>query len=163
MASYRMRQTWIRLGNSFTITNAADDSLIARVTGKAFRFRSTSVIRDADGSELATVREVLLAIDRTTTIERGGVEIARMQRVDPNSRRSRYVVDVKDQPALRVADNGFMEFRISRGDTCIATSTKPRVGFLKQWDITMSDDEDRALILAVCVAIDQNETGGSDD
>jgi uncharacterized protein YxjI len=55
-----------------------------------------------------------------------------------------------------------MEFRVWRGDACVATSTKPQVGFLKQWDITMSDDEDRVLIFAICVAIDQMEAGASD-
>ena len=157
-----MRQTWIRLGNSFTIANPADDTVVVRVKGKAFRFRSTSAITDASDVELARVREILLSIDRATTIERHGAEIARMERVDPNSPKSRYLVDVKNGAALRVADSGFMEFRVWRGDACVATSTKLQVGFLKQWDITMSDDEDRGLIFATCVAIDQMEAGASD-
>jgi uncharacterized protein YxjI len=157
-----MRQKWFRLGNSFIVTNTGDRSIAATVIGKAFRFRSTSVILDPRGGEMATVREVLLAIDRTTVILRGDQELARMQRLDPNSRKSVYVVDVKGESALRVADAGFMDFRIYRGDACVATSTKPTVGFLKQWDITMSDTEDRSLIFAICVAIDQNEAGRSD-
>jgi len=149
-----MRQPWLRLGDSFTVQDEGG-AVAYRVHGKPLRVRKTSVIKTASGTVVATVREVLLAIDRTTAIEIGGSVVGKVKRTHPNALTSSFEVEILGRVELIVRDAGFKDFRIEREGATAAAVRKRDLGILDTYDLTISEGEDEGLILAVAVALDQ--------
>jgi len=152
---YVMRQPWFTIGDDLLVL---DDhgNIVFKVDGKLLSFRSSTTIKDRQGHELVSVREVLLSLDRVTTLEKKGEPIARIQQTGSTSDlKARFSVETEDGESLTVWDTGFRDYRIERGTSCVATIVKANTGLRDRYDITVAAGEDVILALGVAVAIRQ--------
>ena len=155
MTHYVMRQPWFTIGDDLLVLDDRGD-LAFKVDGKLLSFRSSATIRDLQGQALMSVREVLLSLDRMTTLEKKGERIGRIQQTGSTSDlKARFSVETEDGESLTVRDTGFRDYRIERGTSCVATIVKADTGLRDRYDITVAAGEDVILVLGVAVGIRQ--------
>src|SRR5689334_14378552 len=94
MARYKMRQHMISLGEDYTIEDERGEPAY-RVDGKLLRIRETFVIEDRNGNEVATVREVKIALRDSMKILRGGDTIATIRKAWIAPFRDKFAIDVE--------------------------------------------------------------------
>jgi uncharacterized protein YxjI len=150
-----MRQPWFTIGDDLVVRNDAGE-VVYKVDGKLLSFRSSATIWDREGREVVSVREVLLTLDATSTLERnrepwGAVKLVR----GAPDLKERFAVESKDDASLVVRDTGFQEYRVERGSSCVAMIVKAQLGIRESYDITISAGEDEGLVLGITVAIRQ--------
>jgi len=71
MATYRVRQKLVAIGDDFWIENDRGEP-VYKVDGKALRLRNTLIFEDVDGNELCTIQERMLRIKDSMEIEDPG-------------------------------------------------------------------------------------------
>lgn len=150
-----MKQPWFTIGDDLVVRNDSGE-VVYKVYGKLLSFRSSATIRDLEGRELVSIREVLLTLDATATLERNREPwgTVRLVRGAPDLK-ERFAVETKDGESLVVRDTGFQEYRVGRGSSSVATIVKAQLGVRDTYDIAISAGEDEGLVLAVAVAIRQ--------
>src|SRR3954470_12149364 len=114
--TFMMREKLMGLGNDFWIDDEAGDHAY-KVDGKTARIRDTWTLEDADGKEVAVIREKKLTVRDAIKIEVGDVEaVVRRQLIGIGEK---YDVDVDDGEDLKVmGDIIGHEYEIERdGDT----------------------------------------------
>lgn len=155
MTHFVMRQPWFTIGDDLLVLDDSGD-VVFKVDGKLLSFRSSATIRDRQGQEVVSVREVLLSLERMTTLERKGEPWGRIQQTGSTSDlKARFSVETEDGQSLTVRDAGFRDYRIERGTSCVATIVKADTGLRDRYDITVTAGEDVGLVLGVAVAIRQ--------
>jgi uncharacterized protein YxjI len=152
---YTMRQPWLTIGDDLLILDDRGD-LAFKVDGKLLSFRSSATIRDLQGQALMPVREVLLSLDRVTTLERNGAVLGTVKQTGSTSDlKARFSVETEGGQSLTVRDAGFRDYRIERGTSGVATIVKATTGLRDRYDIKVAAGEDVTLVLGVAVAIRQ--------
>ncbi len=150
-----MRQPWFTIGDDLLVFDDRGD-VIFKVDGKLLSFRSSATIRDAQGREIVSVREVLLSLDRVTTLEREGKALGTVKQVGSTSDlKARFEVKTEDGESLTVRDTGFLDYRVERETSSVATIVKANTGLRDRYDITIAGGEDPGLVLGLAVAIRQ--------
>ena len=115
MATYKMREKMIAIGDDFWIENDAGERAF-KVDGKALRFRNTLVLEDASGAELFTVQEKKLHIRDTMEIERDGRSVATVKKALITPLRDRFSIEVDGGPDMEAKGNIVdHEYKIERG------------------------------------------------
>ena len=97
---------------SATTTSIEDDQgeKVFKVDGKALRARSTYLIKDRGGNELAKVQEKKLSVRDKMKVERDGRTLATVHKALVGIR-DRYDIEVEDGPGLE-ARGDFLQHRI---------------------------------------------------
>lgn len=155
MTRFTMRQPWFTIGDDLLVLDD-DGNVVFKVDGKLLSFRSSATIRDSQGQEIVSVREVLLSLDRVTSLERNGEALGTVKQIGSTSDlRARFEVETEAGEPLTVRDTGFRDYRIERGASCVATIEKADTGLRDRYDINVTAGEDVGLVLGVAVAIRQ--------
>ncbi len=130
--------------------------VVFHVDGKVFRIRDTFVVKDKQGQEVVTIKQKLIAIRETKTIERDGHTLASVRKAFFRLLRDKFVIDVKDGKDL-VATGGFFEheYKIRRGRKVIAKVSKLWFSIRDTYGIEIEPGEDIGLILGIAVIIDE--------
>lgn len=147
---FQMRSKLFAIGDDYWIEDG-DGRKAYKVDGKSLRVRQTFVIEDAQGNDVAHIKEKKLGRDRME-ISRGGRDIATVKKA---LGREKFVVDVEGGKGLDVKGD-FLdhEYEIERGRHTIAEVSKKWFRLRDTYGVEIDDGEDIALMLAVTVCVD---------
>jgi uncharacterized protein YxjI len=142
------------IGDDFWIENAAGQRAF-KVDGKALRVRQTLIFETPQGQEVAAIREKMLAVKDSMTIERGGQPYATIKKALISPVRDRYTVTT---PCGEIEIKGNIvdhEFTFERGGRKVAEVSKRWFRLRDTYAVEVMPGEDDIIILAAAVAIDQ--------
>jgi uncharacterized protein YxjI len=152
---YKMRQRLISLGEDYDIEDEAGRPAF-HVDGQHLRIHETFVITSADGREVATVRQRLLALRETMNIERGGEVIATVRKALLSPFPNKYRIDVIGGQDLVALGNFLMyDYTIKRGGDTVANISEKWFALRDTYGIAIEPGEDEGLMLAIAVVIDE--------
>ncbi len=127
-----------------------------RVDGKALRVRSTFLLKDADGNEVASIQQRMLKVRDTMEIERGGREVARVRKALVTPVRDRFDVDLASGDHWQVQGNVLAhEYRIDGEGGRVAEVSRKWVRVRDTYGVSVEPGQDDALVLAVTAAVDE--------
>jgi len=150
---FQMRQKMLSIGDDYWI-ETDDGARAYKVDGKALRIRSTFVLEDATGQEVAKLQERKLSIRDKMEIERGGHPVATVHKRLIGIR-DRFVIDMEHGPEMLAKGNLVdHEYEIERDGDTVATVSKKWFRVRDTYGVEIAPDEDEALVLAVTVCID---------
>ena len=155
MATYRVRQKLVAIGDDFWIENDRGEP-VYKVDGKALRLRKTLIFEDVDGNELCTIQERMLRIKDSMEIEdSGGRRLAMVKKALIAPLRDRWSVSVADGPDLDVQGNLLdYEYTVGTGRNKIAEVSKRWFRLADTYGVQIESGQNEVLMLAVTVALD---------
>ena len=149
-----MREKLLSIGDDFWIEDDGGDRAY-KVNGKAMRVRKTFVLEDPAGNEVAHIQDRKLHVRGTMKIERDGSELATVKKLIVGIR-DRYEIDVEGGEDMKAKGNVLdHEYEIKRDGDVVATVSKKWVRVRETYGIEIAPGQDEALLLAVSVAIDE--------
>ncbi len=153
---FKMREDLLSFGDDYWIEDEGGDKAF-RVNGKALRARNTWVLEDAQGKELATIKEHKLGRDKIV-IDLGGRSATVKKALV--GLRDRFHVEVELGEDLKVhghiADH---EYEIERDGDKIAEVSRKWFRVRDTYGVEIEDDQYTVLVLAVTVAVDAMSRG----
>jgi uncharacterized protein YxjI len=154
-----MREKMFSIGDDAWIEDS-NGSRAFKVDGKALRARSTFVLEDAAGNEVASIQERKLNVRDTMEIERGGREIAKIKKALVSPVRDRYDVKVEGAGDWEVQGNiTAHEFEITSGRDKIAEVSMKWFRVRDTYGVEVTPGQDVGLVLAIVVAVDEMSRG----
>ncbi len=155
MATYRVRQKLVAIGDDFWIENDRGEQ-VCKVDGKALRLRKTLVFEDVAGNELCAIQERKLRIKDSMEIEDpSGRRLAMVKKALIAPLRDRWAVSVADGPDLEVQGNLLdYEYTIGEGREKIAEISKRWFRVADTYGVQIEPTQHDVLILAITVALD---------
>ena len=149
---YQMREKLLSIGDDSWIDDASGRHVF-KVDGKAARARSTFVLKDMGGNEVAKIKERALHVRDTMSIDLEG-RSATVKKALVGIR-DRFHVELDPGDDLKVHGNVVdHEYEIEQDGTTIATVSKKWFRVRDTYGVEVAADADQALILAVTVAVD---------
>ena len=150
---YVMREKMLSIGDDFWIENEQGEK-VYKVDGKALRMRSTFVLEDAGGREVAHIQERKMSLRDKMKIERDGKDLATVHKALVGVR-DRFDIDLESGGELKAKGNVLdHDYEIKRDGDVIAKISKKWVRIRETYGVEIAPEEDAALILAITVAID---------
>jgi uncharacterized protein YxjI len=151
---YTMKQKLFCWGDDFTIKNESGEDAFF-VDGKAFSLGNKLSFQDMQKTELAFIRQKLLAWGPTYEITRNGVVAAVVKKHLFTFLRCKFTVDVPGPDDLE-AEGSFldMEYKFTRAGQLVAEVSKRWFSFTDTYGVDIEDGEDDLLVLASAVVID---------
>jgi uncharacterized protein YxjI len=150
--TFMMKEKLFGIGDDYWID---DDSgaHTYKVDGKTHRVRDTWKLEDADGNEVAVIRERMLSIRDAVKIEfSGGEATVKKQLIGIGEK---YKVDLDDGEDLKVKGDFIgHEYTIERDGDTVAEISKKWFRVRESYGIEVRGDIDPALVIAVAVAVD---------
>jgi len=151
---YLLKQDFLSWGKDFTIQDASgNDAFI--VDGKAFSLGEQLSFQDMSGTELAFIKQRLLAFGPTYEIHSRGELRAIVSKELFTFFRCSFSVDVPGPDDLE-AEGDFLdhEYEFSRGGRRVATVSKRWFTWTDSYGVDVATGEDDLLVLASAVVID---------
>jgi uncharacterized protein YxjI len=152
---YVLKQKLLSWGDDFYIRDA-DGRDVYFVDGKGFSLGNQLSFQDLAGTELAFIKQKLLAWGPTYEITRGGELMAVVKKELFALFHHRFSVDVPGPDDLE-AEGNFTdhEYEFRRGGRLVATVSKQWFAWSDTYGIEIDDNEDQVLLLASAVVVDQ--------
>jgi uncharacterized protein YxjI len=152
---YVMKQDLISFGDDFTIKDD-EGREVYNVDGKAFTLlREKLAFNDANGKELAFIRERIIAMTPSYEILRNGDVAAVVKKDLINVFRVGFTVDVPGPDDLEATGSLLdHEYTFKRGSKTVATVSKKWFRLTDTYGVDIADGEDPVLTLASAVVID---------
>src|SRR3954467_607399 len=150
--TFMMREKLMGLGNDYWIEDDAGDH-VYKVDGKTARLRDTWKLEDADGKEVAVIRERMLSVRDAIAIEVGDQKaVVRKQLIGIGEK---YNVDIDDGKNLKVeGDIIGHEYTIERDGDTIAEISQKHFHLRDTYGIEVRGTVDPALVISVAVAVE---------
>ncbi len=150
---YMMRQKLWSLGDSFTIKDEREADAF-RVEGKVFSWGDKLRFYDAEGREVAFVKQKLLSLKPRYEIYRDGEKFAEVTK-DFTLLKDRFTLDVPGPNDYTVRGNLFdHEYTFERSGEEVARVSKTLFAFSDVYGVDINEGEDDVAILATCVVVD---------
>ena len=150
---FQMREKLMSFGDDSWIENEQGDKVF-KSDGKALRMRKTFILEDADGKNLAEIKERVMTVRDKMSIELSDGRSATVHKKLIGIR-DRYKVDVDGGEDLdahgNIADH---EYEIERDGDTVATISKKWFKIRDTYGIEILDGEDDVLLLAASICID---------
>jgi uncharacterized protein YxjI len=120
------------------------------------RIRKTLVFEDLNGKPLCTIKERLLTIRDTVTIDApDGEQMAVIKKALIAPLRDRWTVKVRNGPDLSVQGNIFdYEYSIKQGWNKVAEISKKWFRLTDTYGVEIDQGQNDILVLAIAIAID---------
>lgn len=151
---YQLQQKLFALGDDYHIRDANDRDVYF-VDGRAFSIGDKLAFQDLEGTELAFIRQKLLAWSPTWEIHRSGALAAVVTKELFTLFRCRFTVDVPGPDDLEARGNLLdHEYAFHRGDAVVATVSKQWFALRDTYGIEVAPGEDDVLLLASAIVID---------
>ena len=150
---YKLRRKIFTLGHKFTIENEAGQDAY-QVEGPFFLPGNALSFRDMAGSELASIKQELLALGHTYEVYRGGRQEAVVQEAFFHPFRHRFAI-AEEGPDDLIAQGDLFnrEYTFTRNDRTVATVSHRLFSLPDIYGIEIADGEDKVLILCCAVII----------
>ena len=149
---FKMREKMMSIGDDYWIEDESGNKAF-KVDGKAMHVRNTWVLEDAQGREVASIKEHKLGRDKIEIQLEGGREATVKKALV--GIRDRFHVEVELGKDLKVhghiADH---EYKIERDGDKIAEVSKKWFRLRDTYGVEIEHDVDTVLVLAVTVAVD---------
>jgi uncharacterized protein YxjI len=154
---FQLKEDLISIGDDYWIEDDAGRRIF-RVNGKVARIRDTWVLEDADGHDVASIRERKLSVRDAIHIDVGGREATVKKAL--LGIRDRFHVDIDGGEDLTVKGN-FVdhEYEIERDGHRIAEVSKRWLRVRDTYGVEVRHPGDVVLVLAVTVAVDALSRG----
>ena len=151
---FLLRARGVSIGTDYWVEDEQGDRAFL-VDGKAARVRDTWVINDAEGREVATVREKKLSIRDAVKIHFEGREATVRRSRLGIGERFHVEIDGERGGDLKVKGDFIgHDFEIERDGHRIAEVSKKWFRVRDTFGVEVADDADTVLVLAVVVAVD---------
>ena len=152
---YVMRQKMVSIGNDYWIENEQGET-VYKIDGK-IGIHKTFIFEDAQGKRLAKIHKALLTVKETMDIEGpDGEKLAVVKKDLFTPLKEHFVVNMENGPNLEIHGNILdHEYRIGEGRDKIAEVSKKWFRLRDTYGVEIDPGQDDALILAVCVCIDE--------
>ena len=146
---YAMKQKWLAWGDDFAIQNEAGQDVFF-VDGKAFSLGDKLSFQDLQGTELAFIRQKLLAWGPTYEIYRSGELCAVVKKHLFTLFRCRFTVDVPGPEDLE-AEGSFLdhEYTFSRFGNVVATVSKRWLSWTDTYGVEIAEGADPSSVAAL--------------
>jgi uncharacterized protein YxjI len=149
---YVMKQRVWSWSDSFTITDE-NEMPFATVEGKALSFGDKLQFLDQDGTQLAAIKETVLAWGPTYEIHRDGALAATVKK-NLTFLRNKFTIETLGEELVATGDFADREYAVERNGETVATISKAWFSWSDTYGVDVTDGEDAILLLAVTVAID---------
>jgi len=150
---FQMREKLASIGDDFWIEDEQGNRAY-RVNGKALRARSTFVLEDSAGQEVAKIQERKLSVRDKISIERDGRTLATVHKALVGIR-ARFAIDLEDGADLKAHGNVVdHEYEIERDGDTVAQISKKWFRVRDSYGVEIADGEDVGLVLATVVALE---------
>ncbi len=155
MSRYVMKQNWMCWGDDYTVRDESGREVLY-IDGKVFSLRTTLVVKDMSGNELATIQKKILALGPTYEIYRDGRLSAVVKKSLFTLFRCHFTLDVPG-PNDPIAEGSFWEYEyaFSRSGRAIAHVSKKFFSWNDTYGIDIAKGEDEVLLISAAVVIDQ--------
>lgn len=152
---YLVRQKLFCFGDDFAIKDETGRA-VYQVDGRAFTvLRQKLAFNDAQGQELAFIRERLISLTPSYEILRGGEVAAVVKKDLVNLLRVGFTVDVPGPDDLEASGSLLdHEYTFRRGSRVVAEVSKKWFSFTDTYGVDVAQGEEAVLILASTVVID---------
>jgi uncharacterized protein YxjI len=152
---YQMRQKLVSIGDDYWIEDEAGERVL-RVDGKAMRLRDTLDLEDPHGNKICRIQTRVLHIRDSMAIEDpDGGRLALVHKALISPLRERWKVDLAGEREWKVQGNVVdHEYEIEADDRKIAEVSKKWFRVRDTYGVEIAPKENRALVLAVTVAVD---------
>jgi uncharacterized protein YxjI len=128
---------------------------VFEIDGKALRVRETLLVRDLRSNDTYRMKERLLRVKDTMTIEKNGRRAATVKKALVAPLRDRFTVQVAGGPNLKVQGNILdHEYRFERDGDPVARVSKKWFRVRDTYGVEVSPEMDEGLILTAAVVID---------
>jgi uncharacterized protein YxjI len=150
-----MREKMFSIGDDAWIEDSNGDRAF-KADGKALRMRSTFVLEDAEGHEVASIQERMMRIKDVMEIEREGRKIATVKKALVSPLRDRFDVHIEDGDDWDVQGNiTAHEYEITSGRGKVAEASMKWFRVRDTYGVEVTPGQDVGLVLAVVVALDE--------
>jgi uncharacterized protein YxjI len=151
---YVLQEKFFSLPDSFTIRDEGGRDAFV-VSGRLLSFGKQWDFADANGTQLAFIRQRLIALTPTYEIYRDDKLFASVQKHMFTLFRAKFTVDVPGPDDLE-ASGDFLdhEYKFSRSGETVAEVSKQWFTFRDTYGVDIREGEDDVLILASAVVID---------
>jgi uncharacterized protein YxjI len=152
---YVMKQKLFTWGGDFTVKDA-DERDVYYVKGTAISLGKQLSFQDMNGTELAFIKQQIIAWTSEYDISHGGQIVAHVKEQFFTPFKHRFNVD-GDGPNDLEIEGDFLdhEYVFRRGGTTVATLSKKWFTIADTYGIDIEDGEDPVLILACSVVVDE--------
>jgi uncharacterized protein YxjI len=151
---YAMKQKVFSFGDKFAIQDETGAAAFY-VDGRVFTIGHQLSFEDAQGNELAFIRQKLLAMGKTYEIFKGESHFATIQKELFTFLHCTFEIHVDGQGDLEAHGNlTDHEYEITRGGQTVAQISKQWFTWGDTYGVDVADGEDPVLILASTVVID---------
>lgn len=152
---YKMRENLVSIGDDFWIETQRGRRAY-HVDGKALRIRDTLKFEDAQGRELYEIQTKLVPLKETMAVTKGNREMAVVKKAFVSPLRDRLNANMAGGPDIDIRGNLLShEYTMERRGKRVAEVSKKWLAIADTYTVEIAGGEDDALILALCVVIDQ--------
>ena len=152
---YKMREKLISIGDDFWIETRRGRRAY-HVDGKALRIRDTLKFEDAHGRELYGIQTKLIPLKETMAVTEGNREVAVVKKAFLTPLRDRLNANMAGGPDIEIRGNLLAhEYVMQRHGKRVAEVSKKWLAIADTYTVEIAGGEDDALILALCVVVDQ--------
>lgn len=149
---FQMRERMLSIGDDYWIEDESGARAFL-VDGKAMRVRDTWILKDADGNDVAEIKERKLSVRDKMKIDLDGRSATVTKRIV--GIRDHFKVEVDDEPDLKVHGNVVdHEYEIERDGDKVAEISKKWFRVRDTYGVEVEAGVDPVLILAITVAVD---------
>jgi len=154
---YQMREKLLSIGDDSWIENESGDKVF-KVNGKAMRLRSTFILQDPNGNELAKIQERKLSVRDKMHIECGATSATVHKAM--LGIRHRFTIDPDNGENLHAHGNFVShEYEIERDGETVATISKKWFRVRDTYGVQIGAGENPAFLLAITVCVDEMSRG----
>jgi uncharacterized protein YxjI len=162
-ARYTMREKRLDIGDDYWIENDQGEKVF-KIDGHALAVRDTLVIENAGGRELYKVQERKLSMRDKMAIERDDDKVATVKKAMLSPLGDRFKVEVEDDEDMTVKGSiRDREYEIERDGDKVAEVSKKHFKMRDTYGIEVAAKQDDALLIAICVCVEQMAHGGEDE
>jgi uncharacterized protein YxjI len=151
---YLIRERFFDIGDDFDISDDSGQKVF-HVDGKVLSLRSRLVLKDAAGTEVASVHRHLVSLRPTYEITIGGEKAAEVRKSLFTPFREKFTIDIPGPNDLEMKGNLFdHEFTVERDGQEVAAVSKRWLSLRDTYGVRIAEGENDLLILASVLALD---------
>jgi len=152
---YKMREKIVSIGDDYWIETQRGRRAY-HVDGKALRIRDTLKFNDLSGRELYEIQTKLIPLKETMAVTKGNREVAVVKKAFLTPLRDRLTANMPGGPDIDIRGNLLAhEYKMERRGKRVAEVSKKWLAIADTYTVEIAAGEDDALILALCVVIEQ--------
>ena len=152
---YKMRENLISIGDDYWIETQRGRRAY-HIDGKALRIRNTLKFQDAAGRDMYEIQTKLIPLKQTMAVTKGNHEVAVVKKAFITPLRDRLTANMAGGADIDIHGNLLAhEYVMERRGKRVAEVSKKWLAIADAYTVEVAGGEDDALILALCVVVEQ--------